>query len=178
MLVDGERWINESWQIARYLDEKFPDKPALMATPTAKAGARFLNFWADTTLHPALRPLIMLSVFEVTAEKDKAYFRKSREELFGKPLEQLCPDRAAAKDNLLKVLTPVESTLKEFAFLGGDEPNYSDYIVFGSLQWANVVAPDPVLTPGSAVANWFERMLDLWGGYARRSPTVAKQSAG
>jgi glutathione S-transferase len=177
VLVDGDRWISDSWQIARHLDDAFPAKPALMTTPAERSAARFVNFWSDTTLHPALRPLIMLDVFGAAAEQDQAYFRQSREELFGKPLEQLCDDREAAIGNLHKVLAPLEMTLAEFAFLGGSGSNYSDYVFFGSLQWAHVVSPERLLPAGSAIEKWFERMLDLFDGYARKSPTIADRTA-
>lgn len=177
VIVDGGRWIHESWDIACYLDERFPDKPPLMATAVERASARFLNFWADTALNPALRPLVILSVFEAAADKDKDYFRKSREEMLGAPIEQLCKDRAAALANLHKTLAPVEDTLSEFHYLAGYTPNFSDYIVFGSLQWGNVVCGDELLPKHSSTSEWFGRMLDLFDGYARRSPTVTKSAA-
>lgn len=177
VVVDGDRWVHESWTIACYLDERFPDKPALMATTRERAAARFLNFWADTTLNPALRPLVMLSVFEAAADEDKAYFRKSREEMLGAPLEELCKDRATALANLHKTLAPVEATLGEFQCLAGDTPNFSDYIIFGSLQWGSVVCTDELLPRNSSISRWFDSMLDLFDGYARRSPTVTRSAA-
>lgn len=177
VIVDGDRWVHESWDIACYLDERFPDKPALMANTAERAAARFLNFWADTALNPALRPLVILSVFQAAADKDKDYFRKTREEMLGAPLEDLCKDHPAAIANLHKTLAPVEATLTEFAFLAGDKPNFSDYIVFGSLQWGHVICAEDLLQPDSYTARWFDRMLDLFDGYARRAPTVPKRAA-
>ncbi|MEC9368466.1 MAG: glutathione S-transferase N-terminal domain-containing protein, partial [Pseudomonadota bacterium] len=40
VLVDGETWIHESWKIACHLDERYPDRPALMATAAERASAR------------------------------------------------------------------------------------------------------------------------------------------
>ncbi len=177
VLVDDGRWVNDSWAIARYLDETYPDRPALMATPAARAGARFLNIWADTTLHPALRPILLLAVYNAAAEKDRGYLRTSREELVGMPLEQYCADREGAIASLQKVLTPVEQTLGEFSFLGGDAPNFADYIVFGSLQWTNVLCPVSFLASGSSVERWFETILDMFDGYARNAPTLPKSAA-
>lgn len=177
VIVDGDRWIHESWDIACYLDERFPDEPALMANAAERASARFFNFWADTALNPALRPLVILSVFQAAAEKDREYFRKSREEMLGARLEELCKDHVAALANLHKVLAPLEATLAEFRYLAGDMPNFSDYIVFGSLQWGNVVSSEQLLAKNSSTAEWFGRMLDLFDGYARKSPTVSKRAA-
>jgi hypothetical protein len=36
-------------------------------------------------------------------------------------------------------------TLRTQACLGGDAPNYADYIVFGPFQWARVVNPFKLL---------------------------------
>lgn len=177
VLVDGERWVHDSWRIACYLDETYPDRPALMATPGERAAARFLNFWADTTLHPALRPMILMDVYNAAAEKDRPYFRESREEMLGVPLEQACPDREAALRALHGVMAPLGNALGEFDYLGGDAPKWADYIVFGSLQWANVVSPEDLLPESPAIRNWFGRMLDLFDGYARRAPTVEKAAA-
>ncbi|MGD9867094.1 MAG: glutathione S-transferase N-terminal domain-containing protein [Hyphomicrobiales bacterium] len=176
VLVDGDRWIHESWDIALYLDERYPGNP-LMAGDAERAAARFLTFWADGTLHPLLRPLVILPVFNVTAEKDKPYFRENREKMLGVRLEDTCKDRAAAITSLHKALAPLESTLAGFAFLGGGKPNFSDYVVFGSLQWANVVCAEEMLPANSSVSKWFGRMLDLFGGYARKAPTVPKHAA-
>ena len=36
-------------------------------------------------------------------------------------------------------------TLKTQPYLGGEKPNYADYIVFGAFQWARVVSPFKLL---------------------------------
>lgn len=171
VLVDGDRWVHDSWAIACYLDTAYPERP-LMATRAERAAARFITGWADGVLHPALRPLVMLCVFEAAAERDKAYFRKTREEMLGATLEQFCGDRQGALANLHGTLSPLEAALSESAFLGGEAAGQSDYVVFGSLQWGRVVNPDPLLPGGSAVEAWFDRMLDLFDGYGRKTLTV------
>ena len=60
-----------------------------MATEAERAAAFFLNSWCDLTLHSALRPLVFLDVFNAAAEKDRAYFRSSREKGVGRSLEKL-----------------------------------------------------------------------------------------
>lgn len=177
VLVDGDRWLHDSWQIACYLDEAYPDRPALMATAAERAAARFVSCWSDLSLHAALRPLILMDVYQASAEKDRAYFRDSREKMLGMPLDKVCPDREVALQTFHRVLSPVESTLGEFDYLGGPAPNFADYVVFGSLQWANVVSPTDLLPGGSAVAAWFGRILELFDGYGRKARTVAKAAA-
>ena len=61
-------------------------------------------------------------------------------------------------------------TLKTQAYLGGAQPNYADYIMFGGFQWARVVSDFKVLDDGDAIHAWRERLLDAFGGLARASP--------
>lgn len=177
VLVDGTQWVHDSWKIALYLDRSYPDRPALMQTDAERAAARLVNFWCDLTLHAALRPLIFLDVYKVAAEKDQPYFRENREKALGMTLEEICGDRDGAFRAFAKAFAPIESTLGESQYLGGAQPNYSDYVLFGSLQWANAVSGTTFLPPASAAAGWFERILDLHGGYARRAPTVRDLTA-
>ncbi len=174
VLVDGDRIVSDSWKIALYLDEAYPDRPALMHGAGAKASARLTNVWADTTLFGPIVPLAVKAVHDILDPADGDYFRSSREQRLGKPLEEAASEeaRAAARVALSRALTPVETTLADHAFLGGDAPYYGDYAVFGTLMWPHVVAPEAVLDPESATSAWFDRMMDLFDGAARKAPTV------
>lgn len=177
VIVDGSRWLNDSWLIALDLDRRYPDRPALLQTEAERAAARFVNYWCDFTLHAALRALVFLDVYKMAAEKDQPYFRESREKLLGMTLEQACGDRPAALQVFSKAFAPVERTLRDEEYLGGAQPNYADYVLFGSLQWANVISGATFLPGESAAAAWFERILDLHDGYARSAPTVRDLAA-
>lgn len=176
-LIDGAERVQDSWQIALYLDRTYPDRPALMKDDAERVAAHFMNSWCDLTLHPAMRALVLLDVHEAAAQKDQDYFRNSREKALGMTLEQACGDRAACLPLFVKAMAPAEATLAETAFFGGAQPNYSDYALFGSLQWANVISGTTFLPAGSAAAAWFERMLDLYDGFARKAPTVRDLAA-
>ena len=174
VIVDGDQIISDSWQIALYLDTAYPDRPALMGNDGARAAAQFINTWTDTTVFGPLVPFCAKAVHDILDPADTDYFRSSREQRFGKSLEEVCSAdaRANAKSTLARILKPVESVLGDHAFLGGESPFYGDYAVFGTLMWPHVVATEPVLEAGGAVATWFERMLDLHGGVGRSAPTV------
>ena len=101
---------------------------------------------------------------------DAAYFRKSREARFGKPLEDIMAGRDKAVEGFRKSLDPLRLTLKTQAYLGGEKPNYADYIVFGPFQWARVVSPFKLLAADDPVYAWRERLLDAFDGMARKSP--------
>jgi glutathione S-transferase len=172
VMIDGAQWLHDSWSIALYLDRIYPDRSALMRSEAERASAQFMNFWCDLSVHPALRPLVFFDVYNAAAEKDRKYFRESREKLLGVTLEELCRDQDGAQQAFLKVIAPAENTLANTQYFGGMSANYSDYILFGSLQWANAVSGTTFVAPGSAVAAWFERMLDLFEGYGRLAPTM------
>lgn len=169
VIVDGEKWISDSWRIAEYLDETHPDKPALMSDPAARATAKFIDGWCNVSVFPTLRPLCVTDVFDIIADKDKAYFRESREKMLGSKLEDLSTDPDAERAAFQKSLAPMETMLSVSPFLGGDAPSYADYILFGSLMWPYTVCKRDMLQQDSLVADWFGRLLDLNRGYARKA---------
>jgi glutathione S-transferase len=101
---------------------------------------------------------------------DAAYFRKTREARFGKPLEEVVAGRDKSVEGFRRSLEPMRLTLKTQAHLGGAKPNYADYIVFGAFQWARVVSPFKLLAADDPVYAWRERLLDAFDGMARNSP--------
>ena len=56
--------------------------------------------------------------------------------------------------------------LAKQAWIGGDAPNYADYIVLGSLQWARCVSDFKLLASDDPVHAWRERGFGLFGGMA------------
>jgi len=51
----------------------------------------------------------------------------------------------------------------------GQHPGFADYILFGAFQWARAVSPQRLLEPDDPVYAWRERMLDMYGGLARKA---------
>ena len=100
---------------------------------------------------------------------DADYFCKSREARLGKPLEQAREARDAAVPGFRKSLEPMRQTLKTQRYLGGDAPNYADYIVFGGFQWARAISPFKLLEPSDPIYAWRETLLDAFDGLARKS---------
>src|SRR5438046_10559060 len=58
IVTDGDRVIHDSWNIARYLEDLFPDRPSLFAGPGGRGLARLVNHWSDNMLGAAIRRLI------------------------------------------------------------------------------------------------------------------------
>lgn len=170
VLVDGDRTIPDSWAIAAWLEETYPDRPSLFGGPAGQAMARFVNGWTDGVLHPGVGRLVVSDILPLLRPEDRDYFRTSREQRYGMTLEQVTADRATRVVAFRKDLQPLRVTLRAQPWLGGASPNYADHIVFGAFQWARCVSAFPLLEQGDPVAEWRGRMLDLHGGLARSVP--------
>ncbi len=168
VIVDAGKWVADSWTIANYLEDTYSDRPALFGGGAGRALARFFTNWADTVLHPGVARLVILDIWNHVHEKDKAYFRRSREDRFGATLERVQGDRDQRVVRFRESLQPVRATLQAQAFLGGDTPLYPDYIVFGAFQWARCISPFKLLERDDPIAPWRDRMLELFGGLARK----------
>ncbi len=135
-----------------------------------RAMGRMLNWWGDVTVVGGMFPLIVADIPSHLKPVDAVYFRKTREARFGKPLEEVVAGREKSVEGFRRTLEPMRLTLKTQAYLGGEKPNYADYIVFGAFQWARVVSPFKLLAENDPVYAWRERLLDAFDGMARKSP--------
>ncbi|HLS85860.1 MAG TPA: glutathione S-transferase family protein [Burkholderiales bacterium] len=169
VLKDGSAVVVDSWKIASYLEEAYPSRPALFEGAQAMALSHFFNTWVFREIHPRVMRSVILDLFSQVHEKDKAYFRETREKRFGMTLEAYGADPAAAIADLRAALEPLRPTLARHDFIGGRGPGYCDYILFGAFQWARAVSPKRLLEPDDPVFTWREHMLDLFGAFAREA---------
>jgi glutathione S-transferase len=169
VLVDGERWVADSWAIANYLEDTYADRPSLFGGAAGRALSRFYNNWTDAVLQPGLIRFTLLDIWNHVAPEDKEYFRRSREERFGTSLEAVVADRDDRLKGFRQSLAPLRLTLEAQPFLGGAEPLYADYIVFGAFQWVRCISDYALLAADDPVAAWRRRMLDLYGGLAGKA---------
>jgi glutathione S-transferase len=169
VLVDGERWIADSWPLANYLEDAYADRPSLFGGLAGRPLSRFYSCLGDT-LVAAIFPFVALDILDVLHEKDRDYFRKTREERVGTTLEAFTADREQRLPAFRASLAPLRLTLKDQPFLGGERPLYADYAVFGPFQWARCVSPFTLLAADDPIRSWRERLLDAFGGLARAAP--------
>jgi glutathione S-transferase len=167
VIVDDDKAVVDSWPIATYLEETYPSRPALFSGPPH--ASRFYNAWADTVLNAAISRLVVLDIFNHLTPEDQPYFRRTREERLGMPLEAVVKSREARLPAFTQLLQPLRQTLASQPYLGGDAPLYPDYIVFGSLMWPRCISALRLIDPPDPVNAWSERMLDACGGIARRA---------
>ncbi|AZO08921.1 MULTISPECIES: glutathione S-transferase family protein [unclassified Mesorhizobium] len=173
VIRDGERVVADSFAIALYLDEAYPERPTLFGGEGGKAMARFIERWSQLTIHPFITSVALLDLHGMQDEANAAYFRENREQRFGKRLEEVVAGRDAGITGFRASLEPLRSMLTYQPFLGGASPLFADYIVFGALQWGRIASPYRLLDEGDSVAQWFERCLDLHGGIGRQVAAAA-----
>ncbi len=170
VLLDGDRVIADSWAIAEYLEDTYPDRPSLFGGEGGRALAKFINGWADATMTAGIARLVVSDIPPLLDVRDRDYFVASREKRFGMPLAQVTADRETRVVAFRESLIPLRLVLRERPFLHGAAPAYADAIAFGGLQWARCVSAFPLLAPDDPVHAWRERMLDAYGGIARSTP--------
>ena len=168
LLRDGDRLVRDSFDIALYLDEAYPDRPSLFGGEGGKAMARFIESWSQSILHMAVTRIAILDIHNLLEPADQTYFRRSREERLGASLEEIAAAGKAEVEGFSRKLQPLRNMLKIQPFIGGEGPLFPDYIVFGALQWLRTTAGTKVLEEGDPVADWFARCLDLHGGVGHR----------
>jgi glutathione S-transferase len=173
VLVEEDRWIADSWAIANHLEERYPAAPSLFGGGAGRALTRYAVCYADTTLAVNILGFVLRDILDHLHEKDREYFRKTREARVGTTLEAYVADRAARLPAFRDSLTPLRTTLRGQSFLGGDAPLYADYAVFSMFQWARCVSSFELLAPDDPVFAWRDRMLDSQGGLARAAPACS-----
>ena len=173
VFLDGDTSVADSWAIANYLEDTYPDRSSLFGGAGGRAMARTLNGWGDIVVLGGIFPFIAADIHALLRPADQVYFRETREKRLGKTLEQAAASRDAAVEDFRKSLMPMRLTLKTQAYLGGDAPNYADYIVFGPFQWARATSAFKLLKEDDPIYAWRERLLDAFGGMARKSPGYA-----
>jgi glutathione S-transferase len=95
VLRDDDHVVSDSWTIATYLEDAYADRPSLFRGEGGRAVTRFVNAWADGVLVAGILRLVITDIFAHLDEKDRAYFRESREKRLGAKLETVGADRAA-----------------------------------------------------------------------------------
>jgi glutathione S-transferase len=170
IVTDGDRVIHDSWNIACYLEEQFPERPSLFAGDSGRRLTRFVNRWADATLGTAIRRLIAAGFVHCLDTGDHAYYRTSREAAFGCTLEEYCADRSRWLAEFKATIAPLEQTFVEQPYVAGSAPGYADYIVFSMFQYARLGCPDELLGEGTALRRWRDGLTQAFGNLGNRYP--------
>lgn len=172
VIKDGDKWIGDSWEIIKYLDTQYPDLPTLLSGSEGRAHAQLVLELCGSLVFPAVIPIAVYQAYKILDEASQPYFRESREAMFGTSLEQLNANPQAGKAGLVQALNPFDALLQTSNFIGGDQPTYADYALFGILKWADIVSSYRPIDDTSFVGRWFVRLENMYDGHAKNVPTV------
>ena len=172
VIKDDDMIISDSWDIAVYLEKSYESPTSLFGAHNDFNQVKFISSWVDSQLHPLIARCVVRDILNVISPSEHEYFRTSREKRFGKSLEEVVADRESTRTTLKQALYPIRKALEIGPFLGGDNPNFSDYAIFGAFMWARVTSSFQLLELSDPIYNWRERMLLLYDGLAKNAPAV------
>ncbi|HVB49567.1 MAG TPA: glutathione S-transferase N-terminal domain-containing protein [Burkholderiales bacterium] len=167
VIMDGGNEVHDSWTIATYLDQAYPDRSLLFGSDEARTLALLFRLWVERSVHPLLLKAVVMDLYDRLHDEDKAYFRETREKRFGMTLERYGADPQGTLASLRTALDPARPVLGERPFFSGRASGFADYALFGAFQWSRAISPLRLLESDDPLYAWRERMLDLFGGYAR-----------
>ncbi len=158
----------DSFEIGVYLKDRYPDLGRQLYSGDGSIGlTRFVESWTNTQLHGWIAGYAIVDIFNMLDEESKPYFRESREKRFGKSLEDFVAGRDSRVEDLLKNrLAPLRTMLGKQDFIGGKDPLFADYIVFGAFQWLRVTSGLAMIPDDDPVKGWINRCLELHDGIA------------
>lgn len=161
VLVTDDKVITDSWDIACFLEDAYPDQPSLFQSRSA---AKLFDFqMAKSLLMPLFRTIVS-DIFNIIDEKDRTYFREAREPRIGCTIEEAAettePSFLVFKENLW----PYNEFFKSYKFIGGDVPIYQDYSLYGMFLWARMTSPKQIIVEDDPLSLWINRMDQLFEG--------------
>ncbi|HWI39052.1 MAG TPA: glutathione S-transferase N-terminal domain-containing protein [Burkholderiales bacterium] len=171
IIKDGETVVRDSWKIAEYLEGQYPEK-SLFGGPIGHGVTQTFNMWVDRVLIAMTMPVIVCDLHERVDPGDQAYFRAQFEGYLKSTLEEARGRRQEFASRLARQLEPMQAALKRQPFMCGSAPAYGDYILFSVFQWARIASPQDIFNNSDPLYVWRERMLDLYDGFARQSPSA------
>ncbi len=173
VLSSGGDLIRDSFDIALFLDEEYPERPLLFGHPGVVSATRLIEGWAATAIHPIIFRMIARDIHDVLDEDNQRFFRESREPGIGKSLGEFQQGVDALADQLSSAFAPLRRALRHQDFIGGSGPLFSDYIALGPLMWLATIHGSVPLAADDAVNLWYERCLNLFDGYAASAEKAA-----
>ncbi|OJD11356.1 hypothetical protein AJ78_07858 [Emergomyces pasteurianus Ep9510] len=143
--------INDSWPIAVYLESAFPAPHHPTIFPSAGSYALALAVGKlVNVMGPATRRILLPKIPAILDERGAEYFRQTRAEMFGKPLEEM----ELETEEVEKAWVSVGADLKLVAgmlkgspcgegkgegkkgpFFEGEKAGYADLVFAGYLAW-------------------------------------------
>jgi glutathione S-transferase len=144
VLKDGAEVISDSTAIAKYLDQRYPERPILPADPKQRALCLILEEWADESIGLNARK-VMLGAFNQNPTFRKALLPSSTPD-FLKNLVEAVPREALDVLGIGTGFGPEavksarQAMLQDSSYLLGDEPTLADFAVAGTTMYVKFPA--------------------------------------
>lgn len=136
--------VSDSAEIAKYLDETYPDTPTLFPTGTVALQTLFLDWAWDNVGFPLSKQLAVASC-SCLNPASQSYYREKREWQVGAPLEALKTEQnwAALEEGLGKLKGYYEANGEgNDGLLGGEQITFADLQIVSYFAWVRVVSPE------------------------------------
>ncbi|KAF9389074.1 hypothetical protein CPC16_006071 [Podila verticillata] len=141
VLEDGQG-LTDSFSIAEYLEEKYPDRPSLFgANPSEKNLQRFFESYVQSKIHPSIQRMVYEDMYNMQDDANAHYFRSSREKSSGRPYNMIAGDRAENLKELRENLGLVHTALRGGGWILGTHPGWADFVLASSMVWFNACSP-------------------------------------
>jgi len=135
------KFISDSMKIAEYLEATYPDKPSLFPFDAHAPVCLFNEQVSPTVIQPAVF-IYMTGMLPKMNPRTIEFFRRTREAVFKKKLEELEPHGearvaqfAAAKEGFSKLAAIYSSNGGDKPYFYGNVPSYADLILVAYLLW-------------------------------------------
>ncbi|KAF8157811.1 hypothetical protein B0H34DRAFT_706156 [Crassisporium funariophilum] len=141
------KYISDSVVIAEYLEKQYPNTPSLFPHGTEGLQNAFAEAYANQ-LEPLWQFILPATCLKLNPPSE-AYFRRTREQSFGKKLEDLVPkgqawaeEWAKVQDGLGKVdawLSKDSGGQRKGPFVLGDTISWGDLVIASYTIWLKIV---------------------------------------
>ena len=179
VLLDGDKSVCDSWAIANYLEDAYPDRPSLFGGEGGRAMARMLNWWGDIAVVGGMFPLIVADIFGHLRPAGSGLLPPDRARRgSARRWKRSQAGRDVAVEGFRKGLDPMRLTLKSQPFLGGDAAELRRLHHVRRLPMGARGQPVPAAEagrPGLRLARKTARRLRRHGAQIRRLPGVARR---
>jgi glutathione S-transferase len=111
--LENGQGLPDSFAIAEYLEEKYPDRPSLFgATQAEKNLQRFVESYVQSKIHPSIQRMVFQDMYHMQDDDNAHYFRTSREKSSGRPHAEIAGDRNENLRELKESLGLIHTALK------------------------------------------------------------------
>jgi glutathione S-transferase len=154
VLKDGSEVIADSTAIAKYLEQRYPERPIVPTDPKQQALCWLIEEWADESIGLNARR-VMLGAFNQNAAFRKALLPASTPDFLRNLIEAVPrealdllgigagvgPDAVkSARQAMQQNLTALTELLQDSSYLVGDQPSVADFAIAGTTMYVKFPA--------------------------------------